>query len=85
MGLCMCRLWVWCDGAMPGGYQCNHHAPFAVAPFVIRFGPMAPAERMLTVMRCGKCGHKGASFQHPSWSRDDSGMPFPAFPVGPRG
>ena len=61
---------VWCDGKLAGGYQCMHSGASAVLPHMIRLGPMAPAERMLSVIRCGKCGYKGASFQHPTWGRD---------------
>jgi hypothetical protein len=71
---------VWCEGRVPGGYPCNHHAPFAVVPYIIRYGPTAPTYRWLKALRCSKCGHKGASLQYPSFGRVGDG--FPPFPRG---
>src|SRR4051812_20321739 len=35
--------WVWGEGLRPGGEPCQHKAPVALAPFVIRWGPEARA------------------------------------------
>jgi hypothetical protein len=75
-------LWLWCEGRIAHGNICHHHRAVAIAPFAIRFGLEASPDLIRRNARCSKCGHKGAGFLHPSWGRDDKGLPFPAFPVG---
>jgi hypothetical protein len=67
----MCWAWVWCQ-------RCEHHAPMAFAPFVIRWGPDTSSDRLRRCACCTACGWKGASLQHPSWV--DGGVGFQPFP-----
>lgn len=72
---------IWCEGKLPGGYQCMHSGASAVVPHMIRLGPDASIYRMLAAFRCTECGHKGASMMHPSWGCENRGALFPEFPV----
>jgi hypothetical protein len=47
--------------------SCGHSAPMALAPLVIRWGPHTSSEMLRRCARCTRCGHKGATLQHPSW------------------
>jgi hypothetical protein len=71
--------WVYC-----AAYGCLHHAPMAIAPFVIRWGREASSDMLRRSGRCSKCGAKGATLMLPSWVSTPVG--FAPFPVksGPR-
>jgi hypothetical protein len=56
--------WVWASCA---GYGCNHHAPLALAPFVIRWGPNASSDALRRCAHCSKFDHKGATLRCPSY------------------
>ena len=56
-------LWVWCD-------RCHHHAPMAVTPLIIRWGPDASSDKLRQCARCTACGGQG---------RDDSGSGMGGF------
>jgi hypothetical protein len=65
--------WVWliCE-------KCQHHAPFACAVAVIRWGLNTSSNKLRQCARCTVCGHKGATLQHPSWAGEAIGFqPFP--------
>jgi len=65
--------WVWlcCE-------RCQHHAPFACAPAVIRWGANASSDMLRQRTRCTCCGGRGATVQHPGWADSNSGFqPFP--------
>jgi hypothetical protein len=68
-------LWLWCE-------RCQHHAPVAVVPFIIRWGPNASSDMLRQCARCTCCGSKGATLQHPSWGGNSIG--FLPFPIGER-
>jgi hypothetical protein len=70
--------WLWLHCASSA--HCNHHAPVAIAPFVIRWGPNEPSDTLRRCARCSKCGHKGAATVGPSYIDADAG--FAPFPVG---
>jgi hypothetical protein len=53
-----------------GEAAANHHAPFACAVAVIRWGADASSDVLRECARCTVCGHRGATFQHPGWSGD---------------
>jgi hypothetical protein len=53
-------VWLWCE-------RCRHHAPFACAVAVIRWGPDASSDKLRAGARCTSCGNKGATVQHPGW------------------
>ena len=44
---------------------CLHRAPVALAPLVIRWGPDASGDMLRRCARCQRCGHRGATLQHP--------------------
>ena len=72
--------WVWAyrEGRSPAGKPCMHHAPLAIAPFVIRWSANASSDMMRERLRCAICGHCGAHLQHPSWVGKEVGFqPFP--------
>jgi len=61
--------------AMP---YCGHRAPMALAPLVIRWGPHASSDLIRQRAVCTKCGHVGATLQHPCWAGNQIGFePFP--------
>ena len=64
---------VYCD-------KCLHSAPFALAPFVIRWGAETSAMKLKRSARCTECGHKGATLHLPGWG--GNGIGFLPFPVG---
>lgn len=66
--------WLWINCAA----GCGHHRAVAVVPFIIRYGANASSDVLRHSARCSKCGHKGATLQHPSWDGSLVGwMPFP--------
>lgn len=65
--------WLWCE-------RCLHRAPVAFVPLMIRWGADASSDRLRHSARCTKCGHKGATLQHPSFAGKDMG--FEPFPIG---
>jgi hypothetical protein len=69
--------WLWLCCAANG---CTHHAPMAIAPFVIRWGADASSDRLRHSARCSRCGHNGAMLMHPCWVSSEVG--FQPFPVG---
>src|SRR5262249_750814 len=58
-------LWVICE-------RCQHRAPTALAPWLIRWGPDASGEMLRRSARCGQCGGKGAIIQLPGWGGLDA-------------
>jgi hypothetical protein len=74
--------WMWaiCNGTDTSGrIPCQHRAPLALAPFVIRWGANAPSDVMRERLRCALCGHRDATLQRPSWMGNEIGeQPFPA-------
>jgi hypothetical protein len=63
--------WLYCE-------RCQHHAPFAFAAAVIRWGANASSDVLRQRARCTVCGSKGATLQHPSWGGNTIGFaPFP--------
>jgi hypothetical protein len=68
--------WVWviCDRYPP----CLHRAPMALAPLIIRWGADTSSDMLRRCARCQRCGHKGATLQHPGWIENGVGwQPFP--------
>ena len=69
-----CWTWVYCE-------KCLHHAPMALVPLIIRWGAETSSDRLRQRARCTKCGHKGATLQHPGWAGTHIGFqPFPCLP-----
>ena len=63
-------IWLYCRA-------CPHHAPAAVAPFVIRWGCEASPDLLRQAARCTVCGGKGAMIRLASWGGGLIGwMPF---------
>jgi hypothetical protein len=59
--------------------RCRRRTPMALTPLIIRWGPDASSDLFRRSARCGCCGHKGATLQHPSWGGREIGwLPFPA-------
>jgi hypothetical protein len=68
-------VWVYCARYVP---PCQHHAPMALAPLIIRWSPDASSDVLRQCARCTVCGHKGATLQHPGWIENGIGwQPFP--------
>lgn len=66
--------WLWMNCAA----GCGHYRPGALAPFIIRYGAEASSDMLRRASRCTRCGHKGATLQHPSWMGMQIGFaPFP--------
>jgi hypothetical protein len=58
--------------------KCLHHAPMALVPLMIRWGADTSSDRLRQSARCTKCGHRGATLQHPGWAGTHIGFqPFP--------
>ena len=53
----------------------------ALVPLIIRWGAEASSDRLRQRARCTKCGHKGATLQHPGWAGTHIG--FQPFPIEP--
>ncbi len=68
-------LWLHCENI-----DCRHARAVAVVPFVIRWGADAPSDRLRLSMRCTKCGHQGATINHPAWT--DANSRWQPFPTG---
>jgi hypothetical protein len=69
-----CWWWVHCQDQ-----GCLHTAPLALTPLIIRWGPATSSDKLRACARCSRCGHKGATLQHPSWEGREIGwLPFPA-------
>jgi hypothetical protein len=67
-----CWLWLYCKA-------CSHHAPQALAPVIIRWGPDTSGDVLRQRARCTRCGVKGATPMHPTWGGEHIGLaPFPA-------
>jgi hypothetical protein len=69
--------WVWfyCTRYHP---LCQHRAPMALAPLIIRWGPDASSDMLRRCARCTVCGHKGATLQGPGWKNGHvEWEPFP--------
>src|SRR5215468_1322816 len=64
-------LWVYCTRYQP---LCQHHAPMALAPLIIRWGR---ATCCAQCARCTVCGRKGATLKHPGWKNGEVGGPQP--------
>jgi hypothetical protein len=65
-------VWAWCE-------RCQHHAPMAFVPLMIRWGANASSDKLRRRARCTACGHKGATLQHPGWAGELVGFqPFPS-------
>jgi hypothetical protein len=65
-------VWVWCE-------RCQHHAPIAYVPLMIRWGADVSSDKLRRCARCTACGHKGATLQHPGWAGEQIGFqPFPS-------
>jgi hypothetical protein len=64
--------WVYCE-------RCQHHAPVAFVPLMIRWGANVSSDKLRACARCNVCGHKGATLQHPGWV--DTVVGFQPFPV----
>jgi hypothetical protein len=61
---------------------CQHHAPFACAVAVIRWGAKESSDKLRQCSRCTTCGSKGATIQLPSWGGEIVGfLPFPTTPA----
>ena len=68
-----CWIWLYCNA--PG---CHASRAVALAPLIIRFGPDASSDVLRRSARCSRCGGKGATLMHPSWSGSHKGFaPFP--------
>jgi len=57
-------VWVYCTRYVP---LCQHSAPMALAPLIIRWGPEASSDMLRQCARYTACGHKGATLGHPGW------------------
>ena len=53
-------LWIICE-------RCQHRAPTALAPWIIRGGAEATSDMLRRSARCTECGGKGATIQIPAW------------------
>lgn len=49
---------------------CQHRAPMALAPLIIRWGPETSGDMLRRCARCTKCGHKGATAAAPRLDRE---------------
>lgn len=65
------------------GRDCNHSAPMALTPLVIRWGFGVSSDRLRQCARCTACGHRGAELKTPGWVDMIVG-PEP-FPVAEKG
>jgi hypothetical protein len=65
-------VWIWCE-------RCQHHAPMAYVPLMIRWGGDASSDKLRRCAKCTACGHKGATLQAPGWAGEQIGFqPFPS-------
>lgn len=56
---------------------CGHHAALPLAPLVLRWGPAAPRDYLLTRFRCSRCGRRNTSIRLPSNLGSHGYEPFP--------
>jgi hypothetical protein len=70
-------VWLYCARSVP---LCQHRAPMALAPLVIRWGPDTSGDVLRRCARCQKCGHKGATLQCLGWVGNGV-ADWQAFPV----
>jgi hypothetical protein len=64
-------VWLWCE-------RCQHKAPAAIVPFMIRWGAGVSSDKLRQCARCSTCGNKGAKIQHAGWGGNSVGfLPFP--------
>ena len=55
-------------------WGCQHHAPMALTPAIIRWGSDASSDMLRQRTRCSNCGHKGrVTIQGPSWCGEHPG------------
>jgi hypothetical protein len=63
--------WLHCE-------RCQHKAPMAFAPLVIRWGADTSSDQLRRCARCTRCGNKGATLQHTGWAGEHIGFaPWP--------
>lgn len=56
---------------------CGNHKAVALVPLVLRWGPRAPRDWLLTKFRCSKCGRCNSSIRAPSMMGSHGPEPFP--------
>jgi hypothetical protein len=66
-------------GFIRRGDGCQHRAPMALVPLMIRWGMDVSTDMLRKSAVCTRCGRKGATLQHPSWGGSHVG--FQEFPV----
>jgi hypothetical protein len=64
--------WLWLNCLDPA---CGNCTAFALAPFMIRWGPNASSDLLRTRVRCSVCAQRGASITAPS-NKDRSAFPL---------
>jgi hypothetical protein len=70
-------VWAYCE-AFSRRWWCSHHAPIALAPYVIRWGADASGDVLRRNLRCSMCGSRGASLKVPSFRGAEAGpSPWP--------
>jgi hypothetical protein len=70
-------VWAYCE-AFDRQWYCQHRAPIALAPYVIRWGADAPGDVLRRNLRCSMCGRRGAALKVPSFRGMNLGpMPWP--------
>ena len=65
-------LWIYCDGG-----NCDNRIAVPLAPFVIRWGPVARGSKLADAFKCTVCGHKGGLLRAESWGSERKETPFP--------
>jgi hypothetical protein len=61
--------------------DCGNHKAVALVPLVLRWGPDAPRDWLLTRFRCSKCGRRNSSIRAPSRMGSHGPEPFPHGPA----
>jgi hypothetical protein len=65
--------WFYCDTI-----TCVHRVAIRYKTLVERHGPDMRWDHLLARMKCTVCGHRGATWRHPSWRDTETGwQPFP--------
>jgi hypothetical protein len=69
-----CWIWLHCPK-----WACLHHAPIALTPAIILWGPDASSDMLRERTRCSRCGNRGGvTLKVPSWAGQGVGLaPFP--------
>lgn len=62
------HLWLWAMCLRP---SCREALSMPIAPLLIRFGDDALLARIVTLLRCSRCGHRGVRMYEPSWLGGD--------------